>query len=105
MIKVKNCKDSNESKAADKCDQCLDGFVLSVKKDACSALPKGCMTAHFDGSVQCTQCNVLEKYFATDVKGDKMVAETQKWEQVCTHSSAKIALVSLVTLVMGAFFF
>ena len=105
LITVKNCKNSNKSLSAVKCDVCIDGFVLSVKNDACSALPEGCMTAHFEGSVQCTFCNVFEEYFATDVKGDKMVAETRRWEQVCTKSFAKIALASFLTLAMGVTFF
>ena len=106
QITVKNCKSSNQSKSAVKCDTCLDGFVLSVKQDACSALPQGCLMAHFDATVQCIQCNSLEKYFATDVKGDKVVSDTNRWEQVCTKTSAaKIAALSLVAFVFGASFF
>ena len=88
-INIENCKDSNVSKSAAVCDQCMTGYALSTDKTQCVLNPKGCLTAHFDkGDMKCVTCDTANSYFSEDVKGsEKFTANlAQHWEQECKSS-------------------
>jgi len=81
----------------------MTGFFKKDDKTLCTALT-GCSDVIYKTTLQCTQCSTSTNYYATDVKGTAVIADSgDKWEQVCTKA-AKIIATTIVALTMIANF-
>ena len=105
-ITVANCRSSFTSKDAAKCDSCMFGYFKKEDKTACTAMAS-CEngSAFYKTTLQCYQCDTVNNYFATDIKGTAEIVDLspKAWEQVCTKA-AKIIATTIVALTMIANF-